>query len=219
MIKQVIWASMVDYPGKICSVLFNGNCNFNCDYCYNRKLLKFKDINFNDILNKLIDRKDMIDSVILSGGECTVESEFNKIIDLLYSNNFNIGIHTNGLNSDVIINNIDKIDYIGLDYKTSDGKYNDLTKTNVNISNIEKVIKLLVDKNKNYEIRTTVYPKYVTLEDCLEIANKLKKLNVKKYYLQKYIQTEDTPNIKPYNISYIENIQIQCNKILPTILK
>lgn len=219
MIKQVIWSSMIDYPNKICSVLFNGNCNYNCDYCYNKKLYKFNNLEFHKILDKLLDRKDMINSVILSGGECTIEDDFEYIINMLYDNKFNIGIHTNGENCDKIISNIDKIDYIGLDYKTSDDKYKKLTKSEVNIQNIENVIKCLVNKNKNYEIRTTIYPEFVTLEDCLFIAKKLKKLGIKQYHLQKYIQTEDIPNVKPYDISYIESIRDKCNEILPTILK
>ena len=38
MIKHVIWASMIDYPGNTSAVLFTGACNFNCDYCYNKTL-------------------------------------------------------------------------------------------------------------------------------------------------------------------------------------
>ena len=31
--------SLIDYPGKICCVLFLAGCNFNCPYCHNPQLV------------------------------------------------------------------------------------------------------------------------------------------------------------------------------------
>ena len=40
MIKSVIWSSMIDYPDNVCTTLFTGVCNFDCEFCYNKGLLK-----------------------------------------------------------------------------------------------------------------------------------------------------------------------------------
>ena len=120
MIKHVIWSSMIDYPGHTCTVMFTGNCNFNCDYCYNKTLKEQENKKFEEeILPKLIERKDFINHIIISGGEPTVDPDFEKIIDILHKQGFLIGVHTNGSNPDIIINNIYKIDYFGIDITNS----------------------------------------------------------------------------------------------------
>ena len=43
MIKSVIWSSMIDYPDNVCTTLFTGVCNFDCEFCYNKGLLKEKE--------------------------------------------------------------------------------------------------------------------------------------------------------------------------------
>ena len=112
MIKQVIWTSMIDYPNNVASVIFFEGCNFNCEFCYNKELSKLNTIDFElEILPKLLERKDMISHVILSGGECTCSAEFTNIVQKLYLNGFTIGIHTNGSNPNVVESNIEEISF------------------------------------------------------------------------------------------------------------
>ena len=32
-------SSFADYPGRICSTIFIGGCNFRCPYCHNPKIV------------------------------------------------------------------------------------------------------------------------------------------------------------------------------------
>lgn len=220
MIKNVIWASMIDYPGKTSSVLFVGKCNFNCSYCYNRTLLKEKDIYFDrQILPKLIERKDFVSHVIISGGEPTIDEEFENILEKLYENGFLIGVHTNGSNPEMIKKHINKIDFLGIDIKSSPEKYNDIAGTLVDFDKIIETVKIAVDKNKNIEIRTTLFPKYVDTEDCFKIAQKLKELGIKEYQLQQFYSVNGAEQIESYSSEKLLEIQKSCNKILPTTLK
>lgn len=220
MIKSVIWTSMVDYPDSVSTVLFTGKCNFNCEFCYNKKLSNIKNMDFKtQILPKLLDRKDFIDTVVISGGECTLEDDFDDIVDTLYTNGFKIVIHTNGMQYNKIKRNIDKLSYVAIDYKTSDKKYNLITKCSVDTDIIKKTIKFVINSGKRCEVRTTLYPVYVDINDCIEIAKMLKSFGLKKYFLQQYKITEDTPNVKPYDDENIKKILNECNKIIPTFLK
>lgn len=220
MIKSVIWNSMVDYPKDISTVLFTGKCNFDCEFCYNQKLLKLPDLNFDkDVMPKLLQRKSFIDTVVITGGECTLESDFDDIVDKLYKNGFKVVIHTNGMQYDAVERNIDKLTYVAIDYKTSDAKYNLITRRKIDIDIIKKTIKFVIDSGADYEVRTTVYPKYVNVDDCVKIANMLKGLGAKKYFLQQYKITEDTPQITPYDDEYMKNLVEKCSEIIPTILK
>ena len=125
MIKSVIWASMVDYPNNVCTTLFMSGCNFNCEFCYNKNLSKERTIDFKiEILPKLKERKEFINHIIISGGECTISPDFIDIIESLYENKFVIGIHTNGYRPDILKKVINKLDFVGMDIKNDFDNYN-----------------------------------------------------------------------------------------------
>ena len=191
---------MIDYPDVVSTVLFTGVCNFDCEFCYNKGLLKEKDLDFEkDVLPKLVERKDFINHVIISGGECTYHSDFEKIVNTLYDNGFIIGIHTNGYRPEILRKVLDKVDYVGMDIKNDFENYNDITNTCVDISKIKESISLLENSNVKYEFRTTVYPKYVGEENLLNIAKFLKETGAKKYVIQKYF---DFPKL---SFTFFEN--------------
>lgn len=220
MIKSVVWSSMIDYPEQISTVLFVGICNWKCEFCHNIKLSNESVIDFNMILQKLIQRKKLINHIVISGGECTCWNELSNIIKVLKENDFKIGIHTNGSNHNWLEQNIKDIDFIGMDIKTSFEKYNDITQVKVNKKELIKSIKLIINSNKQYEFRTTLYPKYVNQYDCINITKFLFEKNVKEYVLQQF----DNSNIEdchviPYSNNEIQNILTECNKIIPTKLR
>lgn len=220
MIKHVIWSSMIDYPGHTCTVMFTGNCNFNCDYCYNKTLKEQENKKFEDeILPKLIERKDFINHIIISGGEPTVDPDFEKIIDILHKHGFVIGVHTNGSNPDKIINNIDKIDYFGIDIKTSFNKYNVAAGTHVNVDNVKKTIEYVVKSGKQYELRTTLFPRDVKQDDVIEIANYLKEIGANNYCLQQFYPVNGAEVVKQYNLEELTGITEKSNEIIKTVLK
>lgn len=218
MVKSVIWSSMIDYPDYVCTTLFTGVCNFDCEFCYNKGLLKEKEINFEkEILPKLIERKEIVDHVIISGGECTIHPEFENIVNTLYENGFKIGIHTNGYAPEILDKIIDKIDYIGMDIKNDFENYNEITQKQVDIEKIKTSVDIILKSGKNYEFRTTVYPKYVDRENIINIAKYLKEVGSKKYVLQNYFDHNKT--VIPYSADKMKEIQAECTEYIPTVLR
>lgn len=218
MIKSVIWSSMIDYPDNVCTTLFTGVCNFDCEFCYNKGLLKEKEMNFEeDILPKLLDRKDFIDHIIISGGECTVHPDFENIVNVLHDNGFTIGIHTNGYTPEVLEKVIDKIDYIGMDIKNDFENYDEITAIKVDTDKIKKSVNIILDSGVNYEFRTTVYPRYLKEENVINIAKYLKEVGSKKYVLQNYFDHNKT--VIPYSSEKMKEIKAECDKYLPTTLR
>ena len=74
-IKGFQKTSLIDFPGKISSIIFLGGCNFRCHYCYNPDLIfnnKLPVIPVEKILTQLEQRKKYIDSVVITGGEPTL---------------------------------------------------------------------------------------------------------------------------------------------------
>lgn len=220
MIKHVIWSSMIDYPKEVSAVLFTGKCNFDCSYCYNKTLKEQQNKNFKEeILPKLLKRKDFVNHVIISGGEPTIDENFDSMVEELYNLGFTIGIHTNGSNPDVIKRNIDKIEYFGVDVKTSEKKYNDVAGVKVDFSKINESIDLILNHNKKYEFRTTLFPKYVNLEDVLIIAKYLKEKGVKTYHIQQFYQVNTAEDFTPYKPEELNEMQRESSKIINTVLK
>lgn len=218
MIKSVIWSSMIDYPDNVCTTMFTGVCNFDCEFCYNRGLLKEKEMNFEkDILPKLLERKDFVNHVIISGGECTIHPEFEKIVNVLYENGFKIGIHTNGYSPEILGKIISKIDFIGMDIKNDLDNYNEITQKQIDINKIKESIKIIIDSGVNYEFRTTVYPKYITNENIIKIAEYLKSVGCKKYVLQNYF--DYNKSVIPYASEKLKDMQKECSEILPTTIR
>ena len=218
MIKSVIWSSMIDYPDNVCTTLFTGVCNFDCEFCYNKGLLKEKELNFEEeILPKLLDRKDFIDHIIISGGECTIHPDFEKIVNVLYENGFKIGIHTNGYSPEILEKIIGKIDYVGMDIKNDFDNYDKITATRVDVDKIKKSVGLILDSGINYEFRTTVYPKYLKAENVVNIAKYLKGMGCKKFVLQNYFDHNKT--VIPYSSEKMKEIKSECDEYLPTTLR
>ncbi len=218
MVKSVIWSSMIDYPDNVCTTLFTGVCNFDCEFCYNKGLLKEKDMDFEkDILPKLLDRKDFIDHIIISGGECTIHEDFEKVVNILYDNGFKIGIHTNGYTPEILKRVINKIDYIGMDVKNDFENYDEICATKIDVSKIKESIDLILKSGINYEFRTTVYPKYVNKENVVNIAKYLKEAGSEGYVLQNYFDHNKT--VIPYSAEKMKELQSECSKYIPTQLR
>lgn len=221
MFKSVVWSSTIDYPNQVSTVLFVGICNWDCKYCYNRNLINNQAIDFNQqILPKLIDRKTFINHIVISGGECTCYDGIGGVIKKLKEKGFIVGIHTNGSNFTMLKKIIHNIDFIGMDIKTSTiSRYEKISNSKINFSLLCESVKFIIESNIQYEFRTTLYPLYVNIYDCIMIAKLLKELNADKYVLQQYDNTFGDNNVKPYSITYLRDVQKQCNKIIPTILK
>jgi pyruvate formate lyase activating enzyme len=218
MIKSVIWSSMIDYPDNISTTLFTGTCNFDCEYCYNKGLIKEKNIDFEkEILPKLLERKDFINHIIISGGECTIQEDFIDLVETLYNNGFKIGLHTNGYEPEILEAVIDKLDYIGMDIKNDFENYDVVAKRKVDIEKIKKSVDLILKSKVNYEFRTTVYPKFIGERNLINIANYLKEVGCKEFVIQKYFDHDRAA--VPYTNSEMEKFKNSCNNIIPTKLR
>jgi len=211
---------MLDYPNEVSTVLFVGTCNLRCRFCQNLPLLSMKDLDFkNNIIPKLISRKQMIDHIIISGGECLFDPKIKDYVTYLNDKGFKVGIHTNGMNFDILKNIIDDIRFVGMDIKTTYEKYKSkkISKNINEIMNIEKSISLILSKNVKYDFRTTLYPDYVNLKDLKQIAILLKLGGVKEYNLQKYIPIRE--NEINYSNEDINNFKNELDNIIKTNIR
>jgi pyruvate formate lyase activating enzyme len=71
--------SLIDYPDHIATILFVGGCNFRCPPCHNARLVlrpgEIPDISTDEVWAFLSRRAGLVDGVVVSGGEPTLQSD------------------------------------------------------------------------------------------------------------------------------------------------
>lgn len=189
-IKGLQKVSLIDYPGKICSVVFLSNCNFRCPFCHNLDLVlnpeKLPTIPENEILEFLKTRLKLIDGVCICGGEPTIHEGLPDFIKKIKSLDFLVKLDTNGTNPEMVEFLIKNklVDYIAMDIKTTLEKYDNVAKVKVNAVDIRKSVDLIRKSGIDYDFRTTVVPGLFDEKTALEIGRWLK--GSKRYYLQQF---------------------------------
>ena len=185
--------SLLDYEDKVSVVLFSKACNFRCPFCHNGEsvLNAQEELNFDDILAFLKTRTGLVDAVVFTGGEPTLEPDLEVKIKQVRELGFDIKLDTNGTNPELLEKLLDDgvVDYVAMDIKNSPSLY---AKTcgvnNINIENIKKSISIIMKKAPDYEFRTTLvheFHKGMNYDAFYELIKGAKKL-----YLQKFVDRE-----------------------------
>jgi pyruvate formate lyase activating enzyme len=181
-----IKSSFIDYPGKICTVLFTGGCNFRCGYCHNPDIVNrtVRTLDQNEILKFLDKRKKYLDGVCISGGEPTLQKELYEFIQEIKSLGYLVKLDTNGTRPEVISRLLEgkMLDYIAMDVKGPLHKYQQIVEISVDTEIIKESIQLLINADIDYEFRTTIHKEILREEDLLQIAKLIQ--NAKRYSIQ-----------------------------------
>lgn len=182
-IGGIVHSSLIDWEGKIASVIFTKGCNFRCGYCHNPSLVlphlirKTRDIPVEEVLGDLEERKEWIDGVVVTGGEPTIHADLPDFIGHLNAMGLLIKLDTNGTNPEMlrylIVNKL--LDYVAMDIKTviEVSQYQEITGCSVNgiTSLITESVEILRSSGISYQLRTTVIPGYHT-DEILEQLNR-----------------------------------------------
>lgn len=209
--------TLIDFPGRIAATIFLCGCNFRCPWCYSSELVlpeKIKNqpkITEKEFFKFLKSRKELLEGVVVCGGEPTINKDLPNFAREIKSLGFLVKIDTNGSNPQMLKNLIDKklIDYVATDIKGPKGKYSQLTGIKADIKKIQKSIDILREDKVDYEFRSTIVPSLHTKEDVIEMAKWIS--GAKRYYLQNF-RSEKTidPNfekIEPYPQEFLLEIQ------------
>jgi pyruvate formate lyase activating enzyme len=117
--------SMIDYPGKLSCGIFLSGCNFDCPYCHNPDLIPkagqqvMNEVDMEELLAFLEQRRGKLDGVVIGGGEPTLQEGLFCFIRRLRRLGFAIKLDTNGSRPDVleIVLKEGLADYIAMDIK------------------------------------------------------------------------------------------------------
>lgn len=182
--------TLIDYPGKMACIVFTQGCDFRCPYCQNPELVlsKAKAVHQEEIFSFLWKRRDKLEGVVISGGEPTLQKDLEDFVKRIKDMGYLVKLDTNGHNPHVLERLIDLLDYIAMDVKAPLYKYEEVVGAKVDVKKIEESIRLIMERAKDYEFRTTVVKELLSEEDLLQIGSLIK--GAKRYYLQRFSPRE-----------------------------
>lgn len=190
IIKGFIPTSLIDYPGKIVSVVFLPRCNFHCPFCFNPDIVndsaELKEIEPEEIFKHLESQRKWIDGVCITGGEPTLHEGLPEFISEIKKRGFLVKLDTNGSNPEILKKLIDEklVDYVAMDIKAPLEKYEEVARGKVNLNDIQKSVDLIKNSGIEHEFRSTVVPELLNKNDMAAIGKWLK--GSKRYCIQQF---------------------------------
>lgn len=213
--------SLIDFPGRISSVLFTPGCNLRCPYCQNWKIVinpQGPFLSGDEALAILESRKKFIDSVVITGGEPLIHEELPFFIKRLKEKGFVVKLDTNGFFPEALKECLSLVDYVAVDVKTSPRKYHVLGAKK--IDGFLKTIDLLKKSDVDYEFRNTVVPGIVDEKDIVEIGEIVR--GAKCFAFQQFIPEnaldEGFRRIQPYPSDTIKHFSKIMEKYVKKIV-
>jgi len=224
LLGGILDLSTIDFPGKLCSVVFFAGCPFRCPYCQNHELLKGgRRAEVDDIVAE-IRRNFLIDGVCFTGGEPLMQNldELKELIKKLKNLGLAVKIDTNGYYPDKLSELLQLIDYVAMDFKTIPKRYPELTGKKDSAEKVLESLRILTESGIEFEIRTTVVPTIVDEAEIVEIAKILADFGIKRYVLQQFrnenVLDERFKQIEPYPKDYLIKLGKVAKMFVPKVL-
>lgn len=221
-IKGFIPTSLVEWPGRVCSVLFLGGCNFRCPACHNYRLVLEPDsvaeYPLLDILKRLEDRKHWIDGIAITGGEPTFSKDLPDLLGILRDMGMSIKLDTNGSNPGMLAQILEAglVDAVFMDVKAplTAKAYSRAAGVTVHAGAIARSIEILKGSGLEVVFRTTVVPGLVAEPELASIVNHLGKVDRFTVQAFRNLNTLDPEfsNIEQFTMTRID-VMRQCFQI------
>ncbi|MDT4762461.1 anaerobic ribonucleoside-triphosphate reductase activating protein [Sphaerochaeta sp. PS] len=170
--------TLLDFPGRLACVLFTQGCTYDCFYCHNRELIGFGEgpVLFSEALSFLEKRVGLLEGVVFSGGEPTLQKDLISSIQMVHALGFAIKLDTNGCSPSLLATllDLDLLSYVALDVKAPSVRYREICGQHADPDTVRQSLSLLARKKEDfpsfmYEVRTTLAPT-IGKEDLISIA-------------------------------------------------
>ena len=206
--------TLLDYPSKVACIIFTQGCNYKCPYCQNSGLIDHSNedlIDEEEIFEYLDKRKKVLDGIVISGGESTIQKDLKSFMKRVKDKGYLIKLDTNGSNPNFVEEVINErlVDYIAMDIKNVLEEYKDVTDVNPNINNLKRSIEIIKNSNIEHEFRTTIIKNIHNIDKILKICEYV---GDDKLFLQNFVQSENV--LGKYLEPFTEEELIEIDKIL-----
>lgn len=208
-IYEITPFTTLDYPNHLACIVWLSRCNMRCTYCYNPDIvLQNGKISTEQLLEFLKKRQNLLEAVVLSGGECTKFKDLLFLCKQIKKLGFKIKIDTNGSSPEILKSLMEQnlIDYVALDFKAPKELFTSITKSNFYEKTIESLT-LLNQSRLPFEVRTTIHSDLLDESAINEIIDILHSSNYKGiYYLQNFLNVENLGNLSEQTKVFNKNL-------------
>ena len=178
--------SSVEFHGNMSLVIFMSKCPLACRYCHNVELLEDNtEKSFEEIRQEIDSSVDFLDAIVISGGEPLVQTDaVIEILQYVRQIGLKTKLDTSGIYPDHLkrILDLNLLDYVSLDVKTTFSKYRKITGANIGFQ-VKKSMDLINEAGVHLEIRTTYVP---TLHTKKDIMNLVDEIDAEVYTIQQF---------------------------------
>ncbi|WP_316863330.1 anaerobic ribonucleoside-triphosphate reductase activating protein [uncultured Cohaesibacter sp.] len=181
--------SFCDWPGEIVATIFCQGCPWRCPYCHNPALIPSNvrgKHNWEEVVTFLENRRGLIDGVVFSGGEPTLQAGLATAIKCVRGMGFRIGLHTGGPYPKRFAKILPFLDWVGFDIKASQCDYEKITCAKGSGPKAFESLALLQDSGVDFELRTTVHQDLLTDSMLEKLERELHALGYSNLKLQKF---------------------------------
>lgn len=204
--------TLLDFPNSLAAIIFTQGCNFDCPFCQNSPLISNSQdsiISEEEIFAYLERRKGVLDGVVISGGEPTLQKDLIPFIQKIKNLGYKVKLDTNGFRPNVLekLIELNLIDYAAMDIKNTFPKYH-LTCgiEGIAINNIKRSIEILKNSKIEYEFRTTIIKEHHSINDIVTI---LEEIGNSSYYLQNFEDSDGVIDKSLHGFSNDELIALE----------
>ncbi|WP_373506618.1 anaerobic ribonucleoside-triphosphate reductase activating protein [Thiocapsa sp.] len=176
----------IDYPGELAAVVFLQGCPWRCCYCQNGALIDPSAkpvIAWSQIRAFLKRRRGLLDAVVFSGGEPTLQSALPEAMIEVRELGFKVGLHTAGPAPKRLARLLPLLDWVALDIKAMPEDYPAITGISRSGETAWESLSLIQASGVALEVRTTALPHW-TARDLAALAVLLAEKGVRRYAVQ-----------------------------------
>jgi len=226
MVGGLTRLTTVDFPGYLAAIIFTQGCPWRCRYCYNWPLLNPAEetaISWVEVMDFLARRRVLLEGVVFSGGEPTFWPHLSDYIREVRQLGFAVALHTNGAYPEQLLSLLEErlVDWVALDLKAPFDDYQRINGIPGSGNTVRRSMELVLQTRVPCEMRTTIHPELLTIQDILTIARSVFEAGVKRYVLQK-CRTEYSldPDLRARKCDfedYLRRLRPELDRISPSI--
>ncbi len=137
-----------------------------------------------EVMDLLRRRVGLIDAVVFSGGEPTMDPALPDAIQEVRAMGYGVGLHTAGMYPRRLAEVLTLVDWVGMDIKATQQGYDAITCVANSARAPWASAEILLASGVAHEFRTTIHPGMHSESEILGLANALSTMGVRNYALQ-----------------------------------
>lgn len=177
----------IDFPGRLAAVVYCQGCPWRCSYCHNPELLDATApaaAPWAQVLAFLESRRGLLDGVVFSGGEPTLQAALPAALAEVRAMGFQAALHTGGMYPDRLAAALPLLDWVGLDIKGPRHRYDAITGVPDSGRKVQESLALVLRSGVDHECRTTWHQGLFGNDELCALADTLAGAGVRHWALQ-----------------------------------